>query len=51
MHRRQGWCRLWWLASKELEVANMEDIVYVGSQWKTNADNYFVDVFHHLIRS
>ena len=29
----------------------MEDIVYVGSRWKTKADNYFVDDFHHLIRS
>lgn len=44
-------CRLRWLTSKEVEEANMEDIVYVGSRWKTKADNYFVDDFHHLIGS
>lgn len=51
MRRRQGLCRLRWLTSKEVEEANMEDIVYVGSRWKTKAGNYFVDDFHHLIGS
>jgi hypothetical protein len=51
MHKRQGWCRLRWLASKELDGANVEDVMNVGSRWKTKADIYFVGDFHHLIRS
>jgi hypothetical protein len=51
MHRRQEWCILRWLASKELDKANMEVVMNVGSRWKTKADIYFVDDFHHLIRS
>jgi hypothetical protein len=42
---------LWWLASKELLEANMEDALYAGSRWKTKVANYFVDDFNNLIWS